>query len=321
MVKKRVRLFRRASVMQDTETISLNETNLLEIDSQFNLSRSERVSIRIKRNLKALFGFTIITLVLVMAILSPFIAPHDPYVQSLENRLKPPAWVDGGSPNHLLGTDSLGRDVLSRLIYGSRVSIIVGFSAVFLSGTIGIILGMLAGFYPRILGAVIMRIVDMFLSMPWVLVALAFMAALGSGLANLIIVLVLVRWAQYARLVNGVVLQIKEQEFIEAARARAVSPLKIMIKQILPNTLPPILVMATLELAFTILMESGLSFLGLGVKPPTPTWGLMCSEGREYITNAWWLTTFSGLAIVLTVLGVNLLGDWVRDRIDPRLKT
>jgi peptide/nickel transport system permease protein len=275
---------------------------------------------KITRNLKGIFGFLVIAVVLLCAVFSPLLSPQDPYTQSLEARLVPPVWEKGGQKDHLLGTDHLGRDMLSRLIYGSRVSVIVGFTAIFISGTIGVFLGLVAGYFSRFAGAVIMRIVDMFLSIPYVLMAIAVIAAIGTGLFNLILVLALTRWAHYARIMNGTVIKIKGEEYIEAAHARGNTPLRIMLRQILPNAIPPILVLATLELAFMIIMEATLSFLGLGVQPPTPTWGLMSSEGREYITVAWWIITFSGLAIVFTVLGANLLGDWLRDILDPRLK-
>jgi peptide/nickel transport system permease protein len=289
-------------------------------DDPYALPRWRQRLAKFTRNLKGIFGMLVIAAVLICAIFSPLIAPRDPYTQSLETRLAPPVWEKGGQKGHLLGTDHLGRDVLSRLIYGSRVSVIVGFSAIFISGTIGVLLGLIAGYFSRFAGAVIMRIVDMFLSIPYVLMAIAVIAAIGTGLFNLILVLALTRWAHYARIMNATVIKIKEEEYIEAAHARGNSSLRIMIRQILPNAVPPILVLATLELAFMIIMEATLSFLGLGVQPPTPTWGLMSSEGREYITVAWWIITFSGLAIVFTVLGANLLGDWLRDILDPRLK-
>jgi peptide/nickel transport system permease protein len=272
------------------------------------------------RNLKGIFGIVVLTIAISTAVFSPFISPHDPYTQALDQRLMPPCWQNGGELSHILGTDHLGRDVLSRLIYGSRVSILVGFCAVFFPGIIGITLGLLSGYFSRYVGAVLMRIVDMFLAIPYAVMAIAVITAIGTGLLNLILVLTITRWAHYARIMNGTVLQIKGQEFIEAAKARGNSTLRIMFMHILPNAVPPILVLATLEFAFMIIMEATLSFLGLGVQPPTPTWGLLASEGREYLTVAWWLTTFSGLAIVITVLGANLLGDWLRDTLDPRLK-
>jgi peptide/nickel transport system permease protein len=288
--------------------------------ADYDVSRTKKVLRKGIRNLKGIFGAVVIASVIFAAIFSPFIAPHDPSVNSLEDRLMPPCWEKGGRTKYLLGTDHLGRDVLSRLLFGARVSIIVGFSAIFISGSIGVILGLIAGYLSGYLGTIIMRIVDMFLSVPYALMAIAFIAAIGTGLFNLILVLALTRWAHYARIMNGTVLQIKEEEFIEGARARGNSSWRIMTIQILPNAVPPMLVLATLELAFMIIMEATLSFLGLGVQPPTATWGLMSSEGREYITVAWWIITFSGLAIVFTVLGANLLGDWLRDSLDPRLK-
>jgi peptide/nickel transport system permease protein len=282
------------------------------MDTDFQVTRGRRYTSLIILNLKGIFGIIVLTIAISTAVFSPFISPHDPYKQSLGQRLMPPFWQSGGQISHVLGTDHLGRDMLSRLIYGSRVSILVGF--------IGITLGLLSGYFSRYVGAVIMRIVDMFLAIPYAVMAIAVITAIGTGLLNLIIVLTITRWAHYARIMNGTVLQIKGQEYIEAAHARGNSSLRIMLRHILPNAIPPILVLATLELAFMIIMEATLSFLGLGVQPPTPTWGLLASEGREYLTVAWWLTTFSGLAIVITVLGANLLGDWLRDTLDPRLK-
>ena len=284
------------------------------------ITRAGRYGSIIIRNLKGIFGIVVLTIAISTAVFSPLIAPHDPYTQALDHRLLPPCWAAGGSMSHILGTDHLGRDMLSRLIYGSRISILVGFSAVFFPGFIGITLGLLSGYFSRYVGAFVMRIVDIFLAIPYAVMAIAVITAIGTGLFNLIIVLTITRWAHYARIMNGTVLQIKGQEYIEAAHARGNSTWRIMFKHILPNAIPPILVLATLELAFMIIMEATLSFLGLGVQPPTPTWGILASEGREYLTVAWWLTTFSGLAIVITVLGANLLGDWLRDTLDPRLK-
>lgn len=283
--------------------------------------RTGRILRKMAKNLKGLFGCLVIIGVILLAVFAPYVSPHDPYLQSLDERLLPPAWEKSGNWKFLLGTDHLGRDLLSRIIYGSRISVIVGFSSIFFAGSIGIFLGLISGYYTKILGSIIMRIVDMFLAVPYSLMAIAVIASIGSGLFNLVLVLALTRWAHYARIMNGKVLQIKEEEYIEGARARGNNSMRIMVRQILPNAIPPILVLGTLELAFMIIMEATLSFLGLGVSPPTATWGLICSEGREYLTIAWWLTSFSGLAIVFTVLGANLLGDWLRDTLDPRLKT
>lgn len=290
------------------------------MEEEYAISKRKQAQRIITRNLKMIFGLAVLGVVIFAAIFSPFISPHDPNSQSLSSRLVPPMWQDGGNGKYPLGTDHLGRDLLSRIIYGARVSVIVGFSAVFVSGSIGVTLGLIAGYYTRYAGALIMRIVDMFLSIPYILVAIAVVAAIGSGLLNLILVLALTRWAHYSRITNGAVIQIKGEEFIEGARARGNTSWRIITRQILPNAIPPILVLTTLELAFMIIMEATLSFLGLGVQPPTATWGLICSEGREYLTVAWWITTFSGLAIIFTVMGANMLGDWIRDNLDPRLK-
>jgi len=285
----------------------------------FSISKKKQFISKFIRNLKGITGGLILALSIFAAIFSPLIATHDPNIQHLESRLLPPCWENGGTGEHILGTDHLGRDAWSRLIYASRVSMTVGVCAVFLPGTLGLILGLIAGYY-RYIGAVLMRIVDMFLSIPYAVMAIAVITVTGTGLFNLILVLALTRWAHYTRIMNGTVLQIKSQDYIEAAYAKGNSDWRIITRHILPNSMAPMFVLGTLELAFMIIMEATLSFLGLGVQPPTPTWGLMCSEGREYLIVAWWLTTFSGFAIVFTVLGANLFGDWLRDTLDPRLK-
>lgn len=285
------------------------------------MANEKKMLRRLIRNSKGIFGLIVLGVVVCCALFSPWISPHSPYTQSLSERFIPPFWQEGGTTKHLLGTDHLGRDVLSRIIYGARISVIVAFSAIFIAGSIGVMLGLIGGYFSRYAGAIIMRLVDAFLALPYVLISIAVVAALGGGLFNLILVLALIRWAMYARITGVTVLQMKGKEFIEGARARGLSSLRIISRQLLPNVIPPALVLGTLDIALTIIMESTLSFLGLGVQPPTPTWGLICSEGREYLTIAWWLTTFSGLAIIFTVLGANQLGDWLRDVLDPRLKT
>ena len=262
---------------------------------------------------RAIIGLAIIALVILTALLAPIIAPHDPTFSDVTQRLKPP------SAAHLLGTDNLGRDILSRIIYGSQIAIIVGVLSVGFSGSIGVVLGLVAGYYRRA-GTVIMRVVDIFLSIPYVLFAVVLIAALGPGLRNVIIAMGVTRWVQYARIVYGSVLTIKEQEFIEGAVARGNSHRRILLRHIAPNTFSQILVVATMEIAFMIIMESTLSFLGLGVQPPTPSWGWMLADGRDYLTIAWWMTIPAGIAITVTVLGMNIFGDWLRDKLDPRLK-
>lgn len=278
------------------------------------LPAQRRVSFR------ALFGAGVLLAIILMALLAPQLSPHDPTRQNIARRLRPPAWQEGGSWTNPLGTDHLGRDILSRIIYGSRISLAVGFTSVAASGLLGVSLGVLAGYSGGRLDALIMRLVDIFLSIPYILLVIGVIAVLGPSLPNLIMVMALTRWVQFARLVRAEVLSLKEKDFIEGARARGNRGARLVLGHILPNALTPIIVMATLELAFMIIYESALSFLGLGVQPPTPTWGWMLSDGRNYITIAWWLATFPGLAIMLTVLGINLLGDWIRDTLDPRLK-
>jgi peptide/nickel transport system permease protein len=278
------------------------------------LPTQRRVSFR------ALFGAGVLLAIILAALLAPQLSPHDPTRQSLARRLRPPAWQEGGGWTYPLGTDHLGRDILSRIIYGSRISLAVGFASVAASGLIGVSLGVLAGYSGGRLDALIMRLVDIFLSIPYILLVIGVIAVLGPSLPNLILVMALTRWVQFARLVRAEVLSLKEKDFVEGARARGNRGARLVLRHILPNALTPIIVMATLELAFMIIYESALSFLGLGVQPPTPTWGWMLSDGRNYITIAWWLATFPGLAIMLTVLAINLLGDWIRDTLDPRLK-
>jgi len=279
-----------------------------------------RAVARRRPSFRAVFGLTVLVLMSSAALLAPQIAPWDPARQMLIKRLRPPAWQARGLREHPLGTDHLGRDILSRILYGGRISLGVGLSAVTLAALIGVTLGLLAGFYGGRTDAVVMRVVDVFLAIPYILLAMGVVFALGPSLLNVILVMAVTRWVQFARIVRADVLSIREREFVSGARARGNRSLRLLLRHVLPNALTPIIVVATLELAFMIIYESALSFLGLGVQPPTPTWGWMLSDGRNYIATAWWLATFPGLAIMLTVLAVNLLGDWLRDTLDPRLK-
>jgi peptide/nickel transport system permease protein len=254
------------------------------------------------------------------AVFAPQLAPWDPAKQMLLKRLRPPMWQERGLSEHPLGTDHLGRDILSRILYGGRISLGVGLVAVTLAALIGVSFGLVAGFFGGRADALIMRIVDVFLAIPYILLAMGVVFALGPSLLNVILVMGATRWVQFARIVRADVLSLREREFVAGARARGNRSLRLLLRHVLPNALTPIIVVATLELAFMIIYESALSFLGLGVQPPTPTWGWMLADGRNYVATAWWLSTFPGLAIMLTVLAVNLLGDWLRDTLDPRLK-
>jgi peptide/nickel transport system permease protein len=275
---------------------------------------------RRRLSFRAVFGIMVLLLMGGAALAAPQIAPWDPGRQMLVKRLRPPAWQERGLREHPLGTDHLGRDILSRILYGGRISLGVGLSAVTLSGLIGVTLGLLAGFHGGRTDAFIMRVVDVFLAIPYILLAMGVVFALGPSLLNVILVMAVTRWVQFARIVRADVLSIREREFVSGARARGNRSMRLLLRHVLPNALTPIIVVATLELAFMIIYESALSFLGLGVQPPTPTWGWMLSDGRNYVATAWWLATFPGLAIMLTVLAVTLLGDWLRDTLDPRLK-
>jgi peptide/nickel transport system permease protein len=256
----------------------------------------------------------------VTALLSPYVAPHNPLRERLIDRLLPPAWVEDGEWRYLLGTDHLGRDLVSRIIYGARVSLVVGFAAVAIGGALGIALGVAAGFLGGQTDEVIMAVADMQLAFPTILFAIAIIAVLGPSFINLVIVIGISGWVTYARIARGQVLSVREKEFVEAIRAQGGSQWRIVWRHILPNILSPLIVVATLDLARTIILESTLSFLGLGIQPPTPSWGGMLSDGREYLLSAWWIATFPGVALMLTALSFNRLGDWVRDLTDPRLR-
>jgi peptide/nickel transport system permease protein len=256
----------------------------------------------------------------VTALLSPYVAPHNPLRERLIDRLLPPAWVEDGEWRYLLGTDHLGRDLVSRIIYGSRVSLVVGVVAVAIGGALGIALGVAAGFLGGQTDEVIMAVADMQLAFPTILLAIAIIAVLGPSFINLVMVIGISGWVTYARIARGQVLSVREKEFVEAIRAQGGSQWRIVWRHILPNILSPLIVVATLDLARTIILESTLSFLGLGIQPPTPSWGGMLSDGREYLLSAWWIATFPGVALMLTALSFNRLGDWVRDLTDPRLR-
>lgn len=275
---------------------------------------------RLRRSPVGLTGAIIVACVLFVALFAPFLAPHDPNLKEPTNRLKPPAFVEGGSPAHLLGTDTLGRDILSRIIYGSRVSVAVGISAVALAGVIGVTLGLVSGYAGGWIDTLLMRFTDGFMAIPSLLLTMMVISIVGPGIGTLILVLGATRWVTYARVVRGETLSIREREYVLAARAVGQRPWLILLRHVLPNVSGSVIVLATLNVASVILAESGLSYLGLGVPPDVPTWGGMLAEGRNYIATAWWLATFPGLAISITVLGIIFLGDWLRDVLDPRLR-
>jgi len=266
----------------------------------------------LRRNKLAFVGGMLVLTVFVVAIFAPWIAPYDPSKIDIKNILV------GPSSQHLFGTDDLGRDVLSRMIYGARVSLEVGFVAIGIATLIGILLGAVSGYYGGYIDSAIMRAVDIMLSIPTIFLVLAVIAILEPSIINIMIIIGLTSWMEPARLVRAEFIAIKEREFVTAAHALGASDSRIIFKHILPNGLSPILVSATMGIGGAVLLESGLSFLGLGVQPPTPSWGSLLSSGKDNIEIAWWLSAFPGLAILVTVLGYNLLGEGIRDALDPR---
>ena len=279
-----------------------------------------------------LIALAILLFVLIIpGIFAPLIAPHSPTVGSLSNRLQPPIGVGGkvvdgvvlsnpGTWSHPLGTDKQGRDILSRIIYGARVSLTVATISILIAGVVGTMLGLAAGYYGGNVDHLVMRLVDIFLSIPGILLALVLAVALGPSFQTVIIVVVTIFWSRYARLVRGETLSLKSQDFVARARVAGASNLRIMTRHIFPNVVNTVIVLATLEVGQVILLEASLSFLGAGLPRPTPAWGLMVADGRELIVSSWWVALVPGMAILLAVLSMNLLGDWLRDRLDPRLK-
>jgi peptide/nickel transport system permease protein len=262
----------------------------------------------------------VVLVVMLAAAAAPLVAPFDPLEQDIGQRLREPGWQDARGRVHALGTDHLGRDILSRIIFGSRIALLVGLAAVVISGVLGMIIGLVAGYFGGRMDDFLMRLADIQLAFPFILLAIAVIGVLGPSLRNIIIVIGVSSWVVYARVVRGEVLSIREREYVHAAVALGSRHWRVLMIHVLPNTFTPWLVVATLDMARVIVIESALSFLGLGVQPPTPTWGGMLADGRVYLSTAWWLATFPGLAILITVLGINLFGDGLRDTLDPRLK-
>jgi peptide/nickel transport system permease protein len=268
----------------------------------------------------ALGGGVFVLLLAVAALTAPAIAPHDPVRQSLRARLSPPTLAGTDGKAHLLGTDHLGRDVLSRMIYGARVSLLVGFAAVLVGGIVGASLGLLAGFRGGWTDSTIMTLADAQLAFPFILLAIGIIAVLGPSFPTLIVVIGLSGWVTYARVLRSQVLVLRSREFVDAIHALGGSVARVIARHILPNVLSSLVVIATLELARAIVLEATLSFLGLGVQPPTPSWGGMVHEGREYLDSAWWISTAPGIVLMLTSVIVSRTGDWLRDLLDPTLR-
>jgi peptide/nickel transport system permease protein len=269
-------------------------------------------ALKLLRRPKVVIGGLLLVLMVGITVFAPWISPHDPNLQVLTARLQPPVW-SGGTWEHPLGTDNLGRDMLSRIMYGGRISLLIGVSAVLVSGSIGIALGLVGGFFGGRIDSLIMRGADVQLAFPQILLVILILVILGRSLAAIVVVLAIADWVIYARLVRGRLLVERQREYVEAAEAIGASSLRIMVRHLLPNLSALIIVIATLQLALMILLESSLSYLGVGVEPPTSSWGRMLNDGQPYMAVAWWVSTLPGVAIVVTVLGVNLLGDGLRE--------
>ena len=262
----------------------------------------------------------IVLLIIFAALFAPWIAPQDPSRIEPEARLTPPVWSPGGSPKHLLGTDSTGRDLLSRIIYGARVSLIVAVIGISVSACFGTLMGLLAGYFGGLVDMTIMRIVDVMMSLPVLFLALALAAVIPSGMFIIILIVVVFGWSQFARIIRGEVLSLKERDFVALARVAQAGPWRIMLRHILPNLVNTLTVLVTLDVGGVIMFEAAFSFIGFGVQPPTPSWGNMLSEGQNYLTTAWWIATFPGLALMAMVFSCNFIGDWLRDALDPKLR-
>jgi peptide/nickel transport system permease protein len=275
---------------------------------------------RIIQNLALWIPATIMVIMVILAVFAPWIAPHDPTLGKITDRYSPPAFMEGGKSDYWLGTDQLGRDILSRLIYGARVSLSVSFLAILITASIGTVLGITAGYGGGRIDAFIMRTVDVALSFPALLLAMLLAVAIGPGFWTVVFALSVLGWAGYARMIRGEALRIAQSDFVAQARVNGASGWRIMLRHIFPNIVNSLIVLMTLQVGMMILAEAALSYLGLGISVPTPSWGSMVSDGRANLDNAWWISAFPGIAIGLVVMSGNFLGDWIRDKLDPKLR-
>jgi peptide/nickel transport system permease protein len=273
-----------------------------------------------RRRQRPWFAGLILATLVVAAVGAPYLAPHDPTEGDIIKKSIPPIWMEGGDPDYPLGTDRFGRDVLSRIIWGSRISLVVSLVAIGVAGTLGTLLGLVAGYRGGLIGALLMRVTDVGLSLPTILIAVVMVAVSEPSFRNVVLVIALLLWPRFARQVRGETLAVKEQDFVALAVVAGRSSAWIIRRHIFPNVVPTLLVISTLQVGYVILLEGTLSFLGVGVPPPNPAWGLMIADGRGFLATAWWMSLFPGLAMLLTVLAVNLMGDWLRDHLDPRLR-
>jgi peptide/nickel transport system permease protein len=275
---------------------------------------------RIIKNMALILPTTVFGLLILMAIFSPLLAPHDPLETAIMEKRQPPFFVEGGSTKHILGTDLLGRDILSRLMVGARVSLSVSMVVIAITASVGTAIGITAGYLGGKVDAALMRFTDICMSFPGLLLAMLLSVSLGPGFFTVVLALSILGWAGYARLIRGEALRLRSADFVAQARIIGSSPLRIMLRHIFPNVVNPLIVVVTLSVGMIILAESALSYLGIGIPPPTPSWGSMVADGRNFLDTAWWISLFPGLAIGLVVLSGNFLGDWIRDKMDPRLR-
>jgi len=272
------------------------------------------------RDPRFVFPATIALIVIIVAVTAPWIAPRSYYEMTLPHKLRPPFWQQGGSLKYPLGTDSLGRDILSRMIGGARISLVASMLSILIGAVVGISIGVFSAYRGGVVDAVLMRVCDGFLSFPMILLALILAIATGPSMRTVVLAIGLVVWARYARVIRSEALSLKERDFVAYARMVRCSELRVLMRHLLPNLMGSILVLATLQVGWAIVVEASLSFIGAGIPPPQPSWGSMVAAGREYIGMAWWLTFFPGMAIAITVLSFNFLGDWLRDHLDPKLR-
>ena len=266
------------------------------------------------------FPCLVLLALVVMALVPDLLAPHDPFAQSLRTRFRPPVWADGGNWTHVLGTDALGRDILSRIIHGARISLVAGIFSLIVGGAIGTTIGLVSGYFGGRTDTILMRLADSVLSFPIILLAFLLAVTLGPSLWTVVISVGAILWARYARIVRGEVLAIRDRDFVKLARIAGCSDLRILAVHIFPNVANTLIVLLTMQFGWVIIVEASLSFLGAGIPPPTSAWGSMISDGRATLTRAWWVATLPGVALMLVVLSFNLIGDWLRDRLDPRLR-
>lgn len=303
----------------DVQTHRPMEETRLPLDRSSPKARLRYTARSLRQSPTGVVGLLLVLTVVFLAVFGPYVSPYGPRENNLRARFAPPGSV-GVNGTHILGTDQMGRDILSRIIAGCRVSLVVGLTAALIAGSIGVSYGLTAGFVGGVAETFLMRIADGFLGIPYIVLVVAVSGVVGAGLSTLILILGFTGWVTYARVTRGETLLVRELEYVTAARVIGETEWRIMLKHVLPNVLTSAIVLAALQVGTTILAESSLSFLGLGVQPPTVTWGLMLADGRQYLGSAWWMSTFPGIAITLTVLGVVFVGDWLRDVLDPRMR-